>query len=194
MLSEIKFDKSDFEASIEIDPRRTKLEQLKTLYDMGFNRVSLGVQDFNEEVQKLINRVQPYEMTKELTDGARAMGYQSVNFDDVHAPLVGLGLFWARPMPRIFDSILNVVPFLRYPKFVDMDFVYFLPSSIADLDSQVTADNNWALNFHGKILWTPQLFAELGTGVKQYGFIDFNARQQVSVTLAYLTVGLGYSF
>ena len=56
----------DFEASIEVDPRRTTYEQLKVLKNLGFNRVSLGVQDFNEKVQSLINRIQPFEVTKAL--------------------------------------------------------------------------------------------------------------------------------
>lgn len=77
-------DKNNFDGSIEVDPRRTTPEQLKALYELGFRRVSMGVQDFNEEVQKLVNRIQPYEITAKLTNEARAMGYTSVNFDLIY--------------------------------------------------------------------------------------------------------------
>lgn len=73
-----------FEASIEVDPRRTSREQLEVLYKLGFRRVSLGVQDFNPEVQRLINRIQPFEMTQDLTKAAREIGYESVNFDLIY--------------------------------------------------------------------------------------------------------------
>lgn len=74
----------EFEASIEIDPRRTKYDQLKALRERGFNRVSLGVQDFNPEVQRLVNRIQSFELTREILDHARDLGYESVNFDLIY--------------------------------------------------------------------------------------------------------------
>jgi oxygen-independent coproporphyrinogen-3 oxidase len=83
LLNQIQ--KSDkIEQSIEVDPRRTTLEQLKVLRDLGFNRVSMGVQDFNAEVQRLVNRIQPFEITERLTHGARELGYTSVNFDLIY--------------------------------------------------------------------------------------------------------------
>ena len=74
----------DFEGAIEVDPRRTTREQLQVLKSFGFNRISLGVQDFDPEVQRLVNRIQPYEKTKEITDTARELGYHSVNFDLIY--------------------------------------------------------------------------------------------------------------
>lgn len=85
------FSKDHFEGAIEVDPRTTSRQQLQALYDRGFNRVSLGVQDFNEKVQKLINRTQGYDVTKNITDMARAIGYTSVNFDLIYG-LPGQGL------------------------------------------------------------------------------------------------------
>lgn len=73
-----------FEGSIEVDPRRTTKEQLKALRDLGFDRVSLGVQDFHHEVQRLVNRIQPYDITKGITDEARRLGFRSVNFDLIY--------------------------------------------------------------------------------------------------------------
>lgn len=73
-----------FEGSLEVDPRRTNAEQLEVLYRHGFRRVSMGVQDFDPEVQRLVNRVQPFEQTRDLTESARKMGYESVNFDLIY--------------------------------------------------------------------------------------------------------------
>jgi oxygen-independent coproporphyrinogen-3 oxidase len=84
ILTAVKKDQTDFEASIEVDPRRTNKEQLRVLRDLGFNRVSMGVQDFNPEVQRLVNRVQPLEITDKLATAARELGYTSVNFDLIY--------------------------------------------------------------------------------------------------------------
>jgi oxygen-independent coproporphyrinogen III oxidase len=83
ILSKVKINEH-FEGSIEVDPRRTTVEQLKALRDLGFNRVSMGVQDFHPEVQRLVNRIQPFEITEKLTNEARAMGFTSVNFDLIY--------------------------------------------------------------------------------------------------------------
>lgn len=74
----------DFEGAIEVDPRRTSTDHLKVLRDYGFNRISLGVQDFDPEVQRLVNRTQPFAMTEHITTAARQMGYQSINFDLIY--------------------------------------------------------------------------------------------------------------
>lgn len=87
LLSEILKDlirEPGFEGSIEVDPRRTNKEQLQTLKELGFNRVSLGVQDFDSEVQRLVNRHQPFEITKNISDVSRQLGYASVNFDLIY--------------------------------------------------------------------------------------------------------------
>ncbi len=83
LLQNLKFT-ADFEGSIEVDPRRTRLSQLQILFDLGFRRVSMGVQDFNPEVQRLVNRIQPFAVTKQLTEGSRLLGYESVNFDLIY--------------------------------------------------------------------------------------------------------------
>lgn len=83
ILSELNL-AANFEGSIEVDPRRTTYEQLKVLKSLGFDRVSLGVQDFTHEVQRLVNRIQPFEITKKITDDSRALGFRSVNFDLIY--------------------------------------------------------------------------------------------------------------
>ncbi len=85
---------ADAERSIEIDPRVTSREQLAALAEHGFNRVSLGVQDFNPKVQKAINRVQSIEQTAQLTQDARELGFRSVNFDLIYGlPFQSLASF-----------------------------------------------------------------------------------------------------
>ncbi|MGC1631447.1 MAG: radical SAM protein, partial [Gelidibacter sp.] len=62
-------------------PNNTTEEHLKTFYDLGFRRVSFGVQDYNETVQKAIHRLQPFENVKRVTEQAKAIGYTSVGHD-----------------------------------------------------------------------------------------------------------------
>lgn len=84
LLKQVTIDQKHFEGSIEVDPRRTTPQQLKALLPFGFKRVSMGVQDFDPEVQRLVNRIQPFEQTRDLTQAARDMGYDSVNFDLIY--------------------------------------------------------------------------------------------------------------
>ncbi len=70
-----------FEFSFEGHPNNTTKDHLETLYNLGLRRVSFGVQDYNETVQKAINRVQPFENVKRVTEYAREIGYTSVGHD-----------------------------------------------------------------------------------------------------------------
>lgn len=82
------------EYSIEIDPRTVDREQLALLKGLNFNRISFGVQDFNTDVQRAINRIQPLEMVTDLTESARAFGFDSINFDLIYGlPLQNLASF-----------------------------------------------------------------------------------------------------
>ena len=72
---------SDYEFSFEGHPNNTSKVHLQTLYDLGFRRVSFGVQDYNKTVQQAIHRVQPYENVKNVTDWAREIGYNSIGHD-----------------------------------------------------------------------------------------------------------------
>lgn len=72
------------EISVEVDPRVTTREHLAVLRRHGWNRVSMGVQDFDPEVQELVNRVQPFEMTKALVDASRELDYESLNLDLIY--------------------------------------------------------------------------------------------------------------
>ncbi len=71
----------EHEFSFEGHPNNTTYEHLQGLYDLGFRRVSYGVQDYNETVQKAIHRIQPYENVKQITEWAREIGYTSISHD-----------------------------------------------------------------------------------------------------------------
>jgi oxygen-independent coproporphyrinogen-3 oxidase len=71
----------DYEFSFEGHPNNTTQEHLQTLYNLGFTRVSFGVQDYAEKVQKAINRIQSYENVKNVTEWARNIGYTSISHD-----------------------------------------------------------------------------------------------------------------
>jgi len=74
----------DAEISIEIDPRFFSEEHMKVMKKYGVNRISFGVQDFNEKTQKAVNRIQSFEITKQAVDLARKYGINSVNIDLIY--------------------------------------------------------------------------------------------------------------
>ena len=78
--SKFTFD-SDAEKGCEIDPRELTRAHLEALHNGGFNRISMGVQDFNDKVQKAVNRIQPEEMTIQVVDWVKEIGFNSINLD-----------------------------------------------------------------------------------------------------------------
>jgi len=74
----------DAEIGLEVDPRVTSREHLETLRALGFNRLSMGIQDFEPTVQQTIHRVQPYELTRNLIIAARELGFGSLNIDLIY--------------------------------------------------------------------------------------------------------------
>ncbi len=72
------------ELSIEVDPRTANRDRLRHLADIGFNRVSFGVQDFDPDVQAAVHRVQSFEMVQELVAEARALRFESINADLIY--------------------------------------------------------------------------------------------------------------
>ncbi len=77
-------DEESTEISIEIDPRAIHIEDIKHLAKLGFNRMSMGVQDFDIKVQKAVNRVQSFEMTRDMIIEARKYGFKSINLDLIY--------------------------------------------------------------------------------------------------------------
>jgi oxygen-independent coproporphyrinogen-3 oxidase len=95
-----------FEGSVEADPRVTTPAHLDLLRRHGFTRLSLGVQDFEDEVQQLVNRIQPFDITATLIGHARASGYESVNCDLIY----GLPGQTVASMRQTADAMLSLRP------------------------------------------------------------------------------------
>jgi oxygen-independent coproporphyrinogen-3 oxidase len=94
------------ECAIEIDPRRVAPGTLEFLAGLGFNRISLGVQDFDPQVQKAVNRIQSEEVTRQAVEEARAAGFSSVNFDLIYGlPKQSLDGF-----NRTLDKVVALAP------------------------------------------------------------------------------------
>jgi oxygen-independent coproporphyrinogen-3 oxidase len=94
------------EAGVEIDPRRLSRDHILALREIGFNRASLGVQDFEPKVQEAIHRIQPRDMTQQVLDWARELGFGSVNFDLIYGlPHQTIGSF-----KRTLDAVLEMEP------------------------------------------------------------------------------------
>lgn len=97
-------DEGDF--SIEIDPREATGETMELLRELGFNRVSLGVQDFNPAVQKAVNRIQSEAMTQEILDHSRRLGFRSLNIDLIY----GLPLQTVETFSETLETIITMSP------------------------------------------------------------------------------------
>ncbi len=98
--------KDGIEMSIEVHPPVTTEAQLETLARLGFNRISMGVQDFDPEVQQIINRIQPFEQTKWLVDTARKLGFISVNMDLMY----GLPKQSVERFQKTLDQVKEISP------------------------------------------------------------------------------------
>ncbi len=97
--------------SFEGHPNNTTKDHLKALYEVGFRRVCYGVQDYNETVQKAINRIQPFENVKKVTEWAREIGYTSVGHDIIYG------------LP--FQTVAHVEETLRMTQLLQPDRIAF---------------------------------------------------------------------
>jgi oxygen-independent coproporphyrinogen-3 oxidase len=98
--------RDDAEVSIEVDPRVTTQEHVVALAECGFNRISMGVQDFEPRVQEAIHRVQPAADTERLVRWSRDAGFESVNFDLIY----GLPYQNAQSFERTLDALFEIGP------------------------------------------------------------------------------------
>jgi oxygen-independent coproporphyrinogen-3 oxidase len=94
------------EYSIEIDPRTVSVERVHSLRAQGFNRISLGVQDFDPEVQKAVNRIQPEAETRAVMDAARDAGFRSISIDLIY----GLPKQSMASMERTLEQVIAADP------------------------------------------------------------------------------------
>jgi oxygen-independent coproporphyrinogen-3 oxidase len=94
------------EVSIEVDPRVTSQEHVDALRDCGFNRISLGVQDFDAKVQEAVHRLQPFAQTARLVEASRSAGFASVNFDLIY----GLPYQTVESFAKTLEQALELAP------------------------------------------------------------------------------------
>lgn len=96
----------DAELSFEGHPNNTTEKHLQLLYNLGFRRISLGIQDFDTKVQHIINRVQSYEAVKRCTEQARLIGFTSVNYDLIY----GLPMQTPQGMNETIAKVIQLHP------------------------------------------------------------------------------------
>jgi oxygen-independent coproporphyrinogen III oxidase len=96
----------DLECSLEVDPRRVEPGTMEFLATFGFNRVSIGVQDFDPAVQHAVHRIQSPEVTRAVIDAARAAGFRSVNIDLIY----GLPKQTLDGFDRTLDRVIELGP------------------------------------------------------------------------------------
>ncbi|MDO8370463.1 oxygen-independent coproporphyrinogen III oxidase [Polaromonas sp. YR568] len=150
------------EYSIEIDPRTVDGTRLRALADMGFNRLSFGVQDFDPDVQKAVHRIQPFEQVSELMAQAREVGFDSINVDLIY------GL--PRQTPESFARTLAQVAQLR-PDRIALYAYAHLPERFKPQRRITTADLPGAA---AKVaMLTQSLAAFMGAGYVYIGMDHF---------------------
>jgi oxygen-independent coproporphyrinogen III oxidase len=94
------------EFSIEVDPRSTPPDKVAVLGALGFNRISIGVQDFDPQVQKAVNRLQSFAVTKATVDAARTANFKSINLDLIY----GLPKQTRETFARTMEQVLELSP------------------------------------------------------------------------------------
>lgn len=131
----------DGEYSIEVDPRGVDEDTIKALARARFNRISLGVQDFNVDVQKAVNRIQSFEQTKAVMDLSRSHGFESISIDLIY------GL--PKQSVQTFETTLNQVAQLRPERISLFNYAHlpelFKPQRRIDVLMLSSADEKLAI-------------------------------------------------
>ena len=115
---------------------------------------------------------------------------EQVSVLGLNGTLAGGGLYWARTMPKIFSELFDHFPLLDYSKYVDVEFVAY-PFAAS---SETKPGTSFALNFHGKVFWTPRLYGEAGFGFRQYSFQIPAKNQLFNLSTGYGNIGVGIIF
>jgi oxygen-independent coproporphyrinogen III oxidase len=96
----------EIEAGVEIDPRGLTHDHMKALRESGFNRISMGVQDFDPRVQEAVNRVQPEAITRDAVNWSRELGFHSINLDLIY----GLPFQTLETFAETVDKVIDIAP------------------------------------------------------------------------------------
>lgn len=145
-----------------------------------------------------------YRLNPGLTDRDTTWGlltgYQNISLAPFNAELLGVGVFWSGSIPEFLDSTLNIIPFLNYPKWMNVEFMYYMNSMNNNIKLQTNGGSNLTLDIQGQIMFTDSWFGELGLGLKQFDFTDtsaidvFGKNPNISFLSSYGTFGIGYRF
>jgi len=129
----------DAEIGIEVDPRVTTRAHMEVVRKMGFNRLSMGIQDFKPEVQKAVHRIQPYEITRDIIAIARQLGFDSINVDLIYGLPYQTGESFAHTVEQIVGLSPDRIAMFSYAhvpwlKKQQGSFVKFLPEGMKKFD------------------------------------------------------------
>lgn len=129
----------DAEIGIEVDPRVTTRAHLEIVRQMGFNRLSMGIQDFKEDVQKAVHRIQPYEITRDLIATARELGFDSINVDLIYGLPYQTGESFAHTVEQVIGLSPDRIAMFSYAhvpwlKKQQGSFVAHLPEGMKKFD------------------------------------------------------------
>lgn len=152
----------DAEIGVEIDPRVTSPEHLSVLRGLGFNRLSMGVQDFAPEVQEAVHRIQSYELTKSLVDRARELAFRSINVDLIY----GLPYQSTRGFARTLEQVVTLRP--ERVAVYSFAFVPWMKAHMKHLPEESLPDANLKIELLGL---TQDAFS--GAGYRQIGMDHF---------------------
>lgn len=148
----------DHEFSVEVHPNYTTEQHLIALSKVGFNRISIGVQDFDPEVQYIINRVQSFEKTKEVVDWARKHGFNSVNIDLVY----GLPKQTVHSVEHTVACIQQLLPErIAFYSYAHVPWKSKGQRRYTEADLPGASDK-WAMYHTGRALLTEQGFVAIG--------------------------------
>jgi hypothetical protein len=135
-------------------------------------------------------RLTPGVWSRDATFGA-ILGVESFRTaGDDAVNMVGVGAMWARSMPVFFDQVFNIIPWFRYPKWVDAEFIYYPVAT----SSEVNLGANFKLAFHGKMNFTPRFYLEAGFGLYNIEYTNPTANRLESIAMSYGTGGFGVNF
>jgi oxygen-independent coproporphyrinogen-3 oxidase len=125
------------EVAMEIDPRHTNYDFILALKNNGFNRISIGVQDFDSKVQKAVNRVQSYAESKLILDSADRLGFKSTNVDLIY----GLPFQTVTSFSRTIDTIIDLRPArIALFNYAHLPHIFMPQSRIRDEDLPTAAE------------------------------------------------------
>src|SRR5947209_2907815 len=149
---------ADAEFSIEADPRVTTIEHLRTLARLGFRRLSLGIQDFDPFVQKIVNRSQTEEQVRFVTEEARAAGFTSVNYDLIY----GLPFQTLKSVEDTIKAVMRLRPD-RIAFYAYAHVPWFKPGQRLFTESDLpVGDEKHALYARGRELLEQAGYSEIG--------------------------------